>query len=79
MVIERKHLVNYEICVYYVIHPCQIYIGTEDRDQFIEPRHKQLCTNVHVQKLLCTGYNQTCPLFTSDAKLISHDGYHLTE
>jgi len=32
---------------------------------------------INVQKLICTGFNQTCPLFTPDGKLISHDGAHL--
>jgi hypothetical protein len=34
---------------------------------------------VNVQKMICTGYNQTCPLFTPQGKLISHDGAHLTK
>jgi len=34
---------------------------------------------VNVQKLICKGVNQTCPLFTPDGKLISHDGAHLTK
>jgi hypothetical protein len=34
---------------------------------------------VNVQKMICTGLNQTCPLFTPDGKLISHDGLHLTK
>jgi hypothetical protein len=34
---------------------------------------------VNVQKLVCNGYNETCPLFTPDGKLISYDGTHLTK
>ncbi len=34
---------------------------------------------VNMQKMICTGFNQTCPLFTPDGKLISHDGAHLTK
>jgi hypothetical protein len=34
---------------------------------------------VDVQKLICNGYNRTCPLFTPDGKLISYDGSHLTK
>ena len=175
MIIENKHLIKYEIRVYYVYSRCQIYLGSEDRRQFIEAKHKQTCTNandikyalplirqadvvmlasnwyewsaqrlpmtlkllnltkqqqifvigpkhfgivnpnlyvnkstefrikqyqhpkiepvkvnnllvktidksifVNVQKMICTGFNQTCPLFTRDGKLISHDGAHLT-
>ncbi|CAF4213443.1 unnamed protein product, partial [Rotaria sordida] len=32
-----------------------------------------------MQKMICTGHNQTCPLFTRDGKLISYDGAHLTK
>jgi hypothetical protein len=176
MIIEGKHLKNYEIRVYYVFSRCQIYLGEEDRRKFIEAQHRQTCTNandikyafplirqadvimlvsnwyewsaqrlpmtlkllnltkqqqifvigskhfgkvnpklyvntstefrvkqyqypkpesvkvnnllekiidkslfVNVLKMICTGYNQTCPLFTPDGKLISHDGAHLTK
>lgn len=34
---------------------------------------------VNIPKLICKGSNQTCPLFTPDGKLISHDGAHLTK
>jgi hypothetical protein len=34
---------------------------------------------VNMQKLICTGLNETCPLFTLEGKLISHDGTHLTK
>jgi hypothetical protein len=34
---------------------------------------------VNLQDIICTGFNQTCPLFTPDGKLISHDGAHLTK
>jgi hypothetical protein len=34
---------------------------------------------VNTQKLICTGLNETCALFTPEGKLISHDGAHLTK
>ncbi|CAF0896456.1 unnamed protein product [Didymodactylos carnosus] len=34
---------------------------------------------VNVQKMLCTGRNNTCPLFTPEGKLITYDGFHLTK
>ena len=34
---------------------------------------------VNVMKMICTGFNQTCPLFTPNGKLISYDGAHLTK
>ncbi|CAF1419611.1 unnamed protein product [Adineta ricciae] len=176
MIIEGKHLANYEIRVYFIYSRCQIYLGTEDRMQFIEKRHHRTCTDandikyalplirqadaimlasnwyewsaqrlpttlkllnltehqqvfvigskhfgivnpalyvnksmvfrmkqfqapkteivnvnnllaksiekhifVNVMKMVCTGYNLTCPLFTPRGKLISHDGAHLTK
>ncbi|CAF3119047.1 unnamed protein product [Rotaria socialis] len=176
MAAEGKHLINYEIRVYFIFSRCQIYLGAEDRKQFIEAKHHRTCTNayeikyalplirqadviilasnwyewsaqrlpmtlkllnltgqqqafvigpkhfgkvypmvyvskstkyrikqyqypntevikinnlleqtidkeifVNLQKMICTGYNQTCPLFTRDGKLISHDGAHLTK
>jgi hypothetical protein len=176
MIIEGKHLINWEFCVYYVYSRCQIYLGNENRMKFIEAKHHQTCTNandikyalpiirqaniiflasnwylwsserlpntlkllnltkqqeifvigpkhfgkvnpmlyvnksksfrikqyqypkteviavnqllektldksiyVNMQKLICTGFNQTCPLFTPDGKLISHDGAHMTK
>jgi peptidoglycan/LPS O-acetylase OafA/YrhL len=176
MIIEGKHLPKYEIRVYFVYSRCQIYIGNEDRKQFIEAKHHQTCTNandikyalplirqadvimlasnwyewsserlpmtlkllnltkqqqvfvigvkhfgtvspnlyvnksaefrikqyqypkieivkinnlleksidksifVNTMKMICNGFNQTCPLFTPDGKLISHDGAHLTK
>jgi hypothetical protein len=176
MIIEGKHLINFDICVYPVAVDCQIYLGNEDRNIFIGATYKKLCTNAHdikyalsiirqaniiilssrrflwsskrlpntlqllnlskqqqifvigsknfgkvnpmlyvnktkqfrikqyqypsrgfilinqllektidksifvnVQKMICTGFNQTCPLFTPDGKLISYDGYHLTK
>ncbi len=174
MIIEGKHLIDWEFCVYFVYSRCQIYLGNEDRKQFIKAKHHQTCTNandikyalpmirqaniiflasnwylwsserlpntlkllnltkqqeifvigpkhfgkvnpmlyvnksksfrmkqyqypkteviavnqllektldksiyINVQKLICTGFNQTCPLFTPEGKLISHDGAHL--
>ena len=176
MIVEGKHLVKYEIRVRFIDARCQIYLGPEDRRQFIEARHRQKCTNandiesafplirranivmlasnwqpwsgqrlprtlqllnltqeqqvfvigakhlghvnpqlyinksmsyrlkqclhpriatttvndllgrtidpsvfVNAQKMICTGYNHTCSLFTPDGKLISHDGAHLTK
>jgi len=176
MIIEGNHLNNSEFCVYFIYSRCQIYLGNEDRRQFIEAKHKQTCTNandikyalplirqaniiflssnwylwsaqrlpntlkllnltkqqqifvigpkhlgkinpmlyvnkskqfrlkqyqypkseviqinqllektidksiyVNMQKMICTGFNQTCRLFTPDGKLISHDGAHLTK
>ncbi|UJR14773.1 hypothetical protein I4U23_001761 [Adineta vaga] len=176
MIIEGKHLINYEIRVNFIYSRCQIYLGSEDRKKFIERQHHQTCTNandikytlplirqanvimlasnwyewsaqrlpttlkllnltqqqhifvigskhfgkvnpalyvnrsteyrikqyqypkieivkvnnllektidknifVNVMKMTCTGYNFTCPLFTRDGKLISHDGAHLTK
>ncbi|CAF4673269.1 unnamed protein product, partial [Rotaria socialis] len=34
---------------------------------------------VNMQKMVCTGRNVTCSLFTRDGKLISYDGVHLTK
>ncbi|CAM4829812.1 unnamed protein product [Rotaria magnacalcarata] len=34
---------------------------------------------VNTQKMVCTGRNATCSLFTRDGKLISYDGVHLTK
>ena len=34
---------------------------------------------VNIQQMICTGFNQSCPLFTPDGKLISYDGVHLTK
>lgn len=176
MIIEGKHLTNYEICVYFIYSRCQIYFGTEDRTRFVETKHRQACTNaydityalpiirqadiiilssnwyewsaqrlpvtlkllnltknqqifvvgpkhfghvnpmlyvnksmeyrlkqyqypkqevlavnnllektidksiyVNLQKMICNAYNHSCPLFTRDGKLISHDGAHLTK
>jgi hypothetical protein len=176
MIIEGKHLIDYEICVYYIASPCHIYLGNEDRLKSIAAIHKQLCANaynikyvlpmirqanyiilasiwylwsaqrlpttlkflnvtkeqqifvigpknfgkvnpmlyvnkskefrikqfqypkseviqvnqlfektidksmfVNVEKMICTGFNQTCPLFTPQGKLISYDGLHLTK
>ncbi len=47
MIIEGKHLINYEIRVYFVYSRCQIYLGPEDRRQFIEIRHRQECTDAY--------------------------------
>ncbi|CAF1507281.1 unnamed protein product, partial [Adineta steineri] len=34
---------------------------------------------VNIIEMICNGFNKTCPLFTRDGKLISHDGAHLTK
>ena len=34
---------------------------------------------VNIMKMICTGFNQTCPLFTPNGKLISYDGIHVTK
>jgi hypothetical protein len=34
---------------------------------------------VNIQKMVCTGLNQTCPIFTPNGKLITYDGVHLTK
>jgi hypothetical protein len=176
MIIEGKHLINYEFCVYFIFYHCQIYLGNEDRGRFISPGQRQSCRNaydikyalpiihqaniiilasrwkewsvqrlpttikllnltnrqqlfvlgtknfgvvnpklyidksnkyrikqyqyplieadkinnllektlnntifINVQKMICTGLNQTCPVFTPNGKLISYDGIHLTK
>ena len=47
IIMEGKYLSNYEMRVQYVSARCQIYIGSEDRRQFIEAKHRQTCTNAH--------------------------------
>ncbi|CAF3743787.1 unnamed protein product [Rotaria sp. Silwood1] len=176
IIIEGKHLTNYEMRVFFIHGRCQMYIGPEDRKQFINAIDHQICTNrndikyalpvirqadviilsgkwfewsakrlpmtlkllnltkkqqifvigrkhfgnvnpklyvnksteyrlkqyqypsidvikvnsllektidksifVNILKMICTGYNRTCPLFTRDGKLISYDGRHLTK
>jgi hypothetical protein len=174
MIIDGKYLTNYEFCGYYVSWLCQIYLGPEDRNQFIHPNERERCSNfdikyalpiiqqanivilasnwhewsaqrlpttlkslnlrksqrlfvigaknfgvvnpnlyvdkpkkyrikqyqhptpmaakindllvktidksifVNMQKMICTGPNDTCPLFTPNGKLISFDGEHFT-
>lgn len=34
---------------------------------------------VNQMQMICTGINNTCPLFTKQGKLISYDGLHLTK
>ncbi len=34
---------------------------------------------INMQKMICKGFNQICPFFIPDRKLISHDGAHLTK
>lgn len=45
MAAETGKLVDYEIRVYYVRYYCQIYMGSEDRLQWIGPGHRSLCIN----------------------------------
>ena len=175
MIREGNYLANYEIRVHYILIFCQIYLGPEDRQTFIEPKWKQTCKDsyyiqdalplirranviifasswhnwsavrlpttikslnltdqqrliivgtkhfplgdrmlyvnktkefraaqyghplqaavdinnqmtqifnssmfVNVMKMVCTGHNNTCPVFTEEGKLISYDEYHLT-
>lgn len=47
MVVEGKHLTNYDICTHLVDTRCQIYLGPEDRLQFVEEKYKQKCTNAY--------------------------------
>ena len=176
IIIEGKYLQKYDIRTHFIHYECQIYMGQEDRQQFVPAGYKQTCQNGHhikyalplirqadiiilaaswkewsaqrlpttiellglrenqrliiigskhfgrydlklfidktkefrvaqynhpfqwfvevnmllertidasifvsTMKLLCTGQNQTCPLFTPNGKLISYDGHHLTK
>jgi hypothetical protein len=45
MVTETRSLIDYEIRCHYVRVYCQIYIGSEDRLQWISPGHRSLCIN----------------------------------
>ena len=45
MAMETKSLLDYEIRCYYVRCYCQIYIGAEDRLQWIAPGHRGMCIN----------------------------------
>lgn len=45
MVAETRSLVDYEIRCHYVKFYCQIYMGPEDRLQWIAPGHKGYCIN----------------------------------
>ncbi|CAF3259387.1 unnamed protein product [Rotaria sp. Silwood2] len=45
IIIEGKHLTNYEIRVFFVHGRCQMYIGPEDRKQFINAIDQQTCEN----------------------------------
>ncbi|CAF0953534.1 unnamed protein product [Adineta ricciae] len=176
IIVEGKYLSSYDIRVYYIYSRCQIYLGSQNRKQFIDVQHHQTCANdndiklalplirqanvillvnnwyewsarrlpmtirllnltkqqeifivgpkhfgkvnpklyinktmeyrikqfqhpkaetikvndllertidpsmyVNVLRMICNGYNHTCPLFTREGKLISHDGAHLTK
>jgi hypothetical protein len=47
MAIETNSLSDYEIRCYYVRYYCQIYMGSEDRLQWIAPGHRELCIDVN--------------------------------
>ena len=47
MIVEGRYLTNYEICTHYVHVECQMYLGPDDRQQFILAKHRQMCTNAH--------------------------------
>ena len=176
IITEGKYLTNYDIRIHFVHFECQIYMGPEDRNHFISPKSKQMCTNAHdikyalplirkaniiilaalwkqwsakrlpgtiellnitdqqqliiiggkqfgklnrksyvkktkefrvaqynypipwsikvnkllertidpaifvnVMRMICTGKNNTCPVFTPEGRLISYDGFHLTK
>jgi hypothetical protein len=176
IILEGKYFANYEIRVHYVHVDCQMYLGSEDRLQYILPKNRQKCTNandikyalplireaniiilasswrnwssvrlpttikllnltsqqqvfvigskhfgkvkpmlyvnkskeyrmslyehpeqwfvevntileqimdpsifVNMLKMICTGINHTCPLFTREGKLISYDSFHVTK
>jgi hypothetical protein len=40
-------LIHYELCIYFVHYPCQIYLDNEDRRKFIESKSRQMCTNAY--------------------------------
>jgi hypothetical protein len=176
IIIDGKYLTNYEFWAYEIAAVCQIYLGPEDRNQFIELQYRQACADTHdikytlpiirqaniiilandwyewsaqrlpttikslnltksqqifviggknfgdvnpnlyvdksnkyrikqyqhpttlaakindllektidksifvnMQKMICTGPNRTCPLFTPNGRLISPDGLHFTK
>jgi hypothetical protein len=43
MMVETRSLLDYEIRCHYVQIYCQIYMGSEDRLQWITPEHRSLC------------------------------------
>ena len=45
MIIEGKHLSDWDFLVYFVYSRCQIYMADEDRLKFIEAKHHQTCRN----------------------------------
>ena len=55
-------------------HPAQSYIDVNNL--MIQTLNSSVF--VDVMKMICTGHNNTCPLFTEDGKLISYDDNHLT-
>lgn len=44
MIVEGKYLTDYEICMYFTVSYCQIYIGNEDRLKFIDEKHRATCS-----------------------------------
>lgn len=44
---EGNYLTNYQIRTRYLHFECQIYMGPEDREQFVPPKFKQMCRNAH--------------------------------
>ena len=43
MVMETHRLVDYEIRCHYILSWCQIYLGSDDRLQWIAPEHREPC------------------------------------
>ncbi|CAF3368349.1 unnamed protein product [Rotaria sp. Silwood2] len=57
MIIEGKHLVNYEIRVHFIPAQCQIYLSPENPNQFIDGKFRQTCflgnDIIHALPLIC--------------------------
>lgn len=43
VIVENKKFVEYQIRFHYVSGRCQIYLGEEDRNRFIEPSYRSFC------------------------------------
>jgi hypothetical protein len=65
---KKFRIKQYQYPVNEVIQVNQLFEKTIDKSIF-----------VNVEKMICTGFNHTCPLFTPQGKLISYDGLHLTK